>query len=269
MQWNAHDITDWLLTNGTALPDIEVLTKGLGTQFENAGVPITRMRIAIRTVHPLMTAFTTTWDRNAAPIAANIVAHGLEQRSDFAGSPMATASQTLRTYRRNLLQLNPDDHETLHEQFARGAHDYLCIPLLFRAQLAGLLVFVSNKSGGLTDDEVDSLHQIARILSPIVEVHRLMLLSTAVAEAYLGQRTGQRVLGGDITRGHVDQIDAAILVSDLRGWTRLNTEKPVHEAVKIANQYFDIMDTAVRQNSGEILKFMGDGVLAIFPVSKN
>ncbi len=251
MQWNAQDIINWLLTKGTAQADLEALTQGLGSQFERADVPVSRMRIAIRTVHPLMTAFATTWERETGPIKTNISAHGLERQNDFAGSPMTIAVESKQTYRRNLLRLKPEDHSSLHDQHERGASDYFCIPLLFGNQIAGVLVIVSDKHGGLDKDEEASLHQIAHTLAPIIEVYRLTRLSTAVAETYLGQRTGHRVLGGAITRGHVDQIDAAILVSDLRGWTRLNTEKPVHAAVKIANQYFDIMDTAVRQNSGE------------------
>lgn len=98
----------------------------------------------------------------------------------------------------------------------------------------------------------------------MVEVLNAHQISLAVAQAYLGPSTGSWVLEGHITRGDIETIKAAILISDLRGWTRLNSELPPKEVVSLANRYFERVAAAIDTNGGEILKFLGDGVLAIF-----
>ncbi|WP_299356392.1 adenylate/guanylate cyclase domain-containing protein [uncultured Shimia sp.] len=268
MTWNRQDITSWLLREGPGMPHLEALTYALADKLSEVGVPLWRLRIAMRTTHPLVTAISTIWERETGPQEVFVSPHGLEQRSSFAGSPMARISQTRAPVRQDLSALTPDHHLAFHELRERGATDYLGLPLIYGDHLSGLLVAVSDAPDGFSQIDVDGLLAITPVVSTLVEVRRLTVLSKAVATAYLGPLTGQRVLGGDITRGHVDHLDAAILVSDLRGWTQLNTERRVEETVAIANAYFDILDDAVRAHGGEILKFMGDGVLAVFPVTE-
>ncbi|WP_127115622.1 adenylate/guanylate cyclase domain-containing protein [Shimia sediminis] len=267
MTWNHDEVTGWLLHEGPAMPHLEALTYALADRLCEAGVPLWRLRIAMRTTHPLVTAISTIWERETGPQQVFVSPHGLEQRSSFAGSPMAQISQTRAPVRQDLSKLTPEHHLAYHELRERGATDYLGLPLPYGDHVSGILIAVTDAPDGFTQHDVDGMLKVAPVVAPLVEVRRLTVLSKAVATTYLGPLTGQRVLGGEITRGHVDRLEAAILVSDLRGWTRLNTELPVEETVSIANDYFDIVDSAVRAHDGEILKFMGDGVLAVFPVA--
>ena len=269
MAWNHAKITDWLLSVGPDIPDLEALTLALADRFAEDGVPLLRVRLAMRTVHPLMTAVSTIWDRDAATNDVFASPHGLEQRSAYAGSPMARIIQTRAPVRQDLTALTSDDHVAFLELRARGATDYFGLPLRFGDHLSGIMIFVTDAADGFSADHIRGFCDVALATAPLVEVMRLTVLSEAVATSYLGPGTAKRVLGGEITRGHVDHLDAAILISDLRGWTRMNTDLPVEETVAIANAYFDLLDTAVRANDGEILKFMGDGVLAIFPATDN
>lgn len=179
---------------------------------------------------------------------------------------MAQISETRRPVRRDLTTVTANDHSAYREHRAFGATDYYGLPLLYgESHLAGILIVVSDQSGGLTDEDIAALDHIVRILAPLTEVHRLNTLATAVSKAYLGARSAERVLAGQITRGHIEKLEAAILVSDIRGWTDLNTQFPPEEAVARANAYFDVLSAAISDFGGEILKFLGDGVLAIFP----
>lgn len=128
---------------------------------------------------------------------------------------------------------------------------------------------MSDKPGGWSDGEIAGFDAIAYALAPLTEVLRLRMLSIAVSEAYLGERSAQRVLGGQITRGHIERLNAAVLISDIRGWTSLNTLLPAEEAVAKANTYFDLMAKCIDAYQGEILKFLGDGILAIFPADED
>ncbi|WP_353341615.1 adenylate/guanylate cyclase domain-containing protein [Pelagimonas sp. KU-00592-HH] len=269
MTWNHETVTGWLLREGPALPNLEAVTYALADKLVEAGLPLWRFRLAMRTTHPLVTAISTIWERETGPQDVFVSPHGLEQRSAFAGSPMQQITATRAPLHRDLSTLTTDDHLAFHELRERGATDYFGLPLVYGDHMSGIMIAVTDDPEGFSENDCAGLSEVSRIVSPLVEVRRLTVLSRAVASAYLGPSTGQRVLGGDITRGQVDRLDAAILMSDLRGWTRLNAERPVEEAVEIANAYFEILDTAVREHDGEILKFMGDGVLAVFPVSES
>ena len=251
------------------MPNLEAVTYAVADKLTEVGLPLWRFRLAMRTTHPLVTAISTIWERETGPQEVFVSPHGLEQRSAFAGSPMQQITATRAPLHRDLSTLTPEDHIAFHELHERGATDYFGIPLVYGDHMSGIMISVTDAPGGFSQHDREGLLAISLIVSPLVEVRRLAILSKAVATAYLGPLTGQRVLGGEITRGHVDHLDAAILVSDLRGWTRLNTDRPVEETVAIANSYFEILDTAVRDHDGEILKFMGDGVLAVFPVASD
>ena len=90
-----------------------------------------------------------------------------------------------------------------------------------------------------------------------------MLLDT-----YVGNRAGERIMGGQIRRGHTETMHAAIWLSDLRGFTALSDRLPAETVVDILNQYFDCQVAAIRAHGGEVLKYMGDGLLAVFPIDE-
>ena len=269
MTWNHDEVTGWLLQEGHALPNLEAITYALADRLVEVGLPLWRFRLAMRTTHPLVTAISTIWERETGPQEVFVSPHGLEQRSSFAGSPMQQINEARAPLHQDLTRLTAEHHLAFHELRERGATDYYGMPLIYGDHMSGIMIAVTDAAEGFSQHDRQGLLALSRIASPLVEVRRLSILSRAVATAYLGPLTGERVLGGEITRGHVDHLDAAILVSDLRGWTRLNTERPVEEAVSIANSYFEILDTAVRDHGGEVLKFMGDGVLAVFPATED
>lgn len=153
----------------------------------------------------------------------------------------------------------------MHDLKARGGTDYFGLPVKYSNGATANLVFATDIPGGFADSDIEKFAEIAAVLAPIAEVFSTRRVSLAVAEAYLGPRTGRRVLDGQITRGHIDSINAAIMVSDIRDWTGLSSRMAAEDALALANQYFEIIAHAVETNGGEILKLIGDGVLAIFP----
>lgn len=247
---------------------LQALVDGLGPRLRDAGLPLMRLRLGMRTTHPLVAAVSFVWEQGppATTEVPEATAHGLEARSSFIGSPMQQISDSEGPFRRKLSQdLTQDDHIVLHELKAAGATDYYGRPLHFASGSFGIILFVANGPKGFTDADIALLDTLSDVLSPIAECHRHEYLATAIAKSYLGARTGQRVLNGQITRGNIETIDAAILFSDIRGWTALNASSDPADVLEVANSFFEVMSDAVDQNDGEILKFMGDGVLAIFP----
>lgn len=269
-EWDFAAVTDWLLEEGRFLPDIDQLVAVLGDRLVAAGADFWRLRISMRTLHPLVAGLTAIWERDAGTPIKMTVAHGLEGRSGYIGSPLAIIAETHQPFRKDLQQgVTEEDHSILHDLVARGATDYFGIPMRQASGRSAVLVLVSDSTDGFSDGDVAGYLKLAMILAPIIEVYSSRDVAVAVSEAYLGQRTGQRVLDGRITRGDVEKIDAAILISDIRGWTVLNNRLPAEEALALANRYFEIVVEAVEAHGGEVLKFLGDGLLAIFPIAED
>jgi len=265
--WQSKPVIDWLMAEGRFLADIDDLVVQMGDRMHEQGAPVSRIRLAMRTLHPLTTAMTSLWQRGTDGVTRNEAPHGLEQRPDYRGSPLEIIARTRQPFRRKLTEPLPDgDHDVLHELKAEGWTDYYGLPMAFSDGAASLLVLATNTADGFSDADLAKFDAIASALAPIIEVYNLKRRSHAVADAYLGPRTGRRVLDGQITRGHIEKIDAAILVSDIRNWTGLNNRLAAEDALALANRYFEVIAEAIEAHGGEILKFIGDGVLAIFPV---
>ncbi len=264
--WSSGPIIKWLLEEGRLLPTVDDTVLQLGQRLQSSGAPLWRLRLSMRTLHPLIAAFSSVWERDAEKTHRIETSHGMEGRSGYYGSPLEIIGRTEAPFRKRLSdELTVSDHNTLHELKARGGTDYFGLPMKYSSGVRASLVFNTDAAGGFSDHDIEGFTEIASVLTPIAEVYSTRRISLAVAEAYLGPRTGRRVLDGQITRGHIEKIDAAILVSDIRDWTGLNSRMSAEDAVALANSYFEIITQAVEANGGEILKFIGDGVLAIFP----
>lgn len=264
--WNPGPVCDWLLAEGRMLPDMHTLVHQLGARLQEAGAPLWRLRLSMRVLHPLTTAVSAVWEDGNLAAEHIETPHGLERQPGYTGSPLALIVQTGQPFRKRLdADLGPEDHEILHELKSRGVTDYYGLRVFFMSGNGCIPVFNTCRPGGFTDSDIEGFNRISALLGPIAEVHCLQIISAAVAEAYLGRRTGRRVLSGQITRGHIETLDAAILISDIRGWTTLNAQIGATAALDLANRYFTLMGAAVEAGSGEILKLTGDGVLAVFP----
>ena len=105
-------------------------------------------------------------------------------------------------------------------------------------------------------------------LTRIIEIINARRTASILLDTYVGNRAGERILGGQIRRGHTETMHAAIWLSDLRGFTALSDRLPAETVVDILNHYFDCQVAAIRAHGGEVLKFMGDGLLAVFPIDE-
>ena len=256
---------EWLLGEGRHLA-LDALAEGLGRRLVAAGAPLDRLRLSMRTVHPLVTGRTAVWHRDRGLEPAGAAPHGLERRDTYVNSPLAVIASTAAPFRRRLDRgLGTADHYLLHDLAAEGMTDYLALPLRFgEGGGRGALVAATRRAGGFDDGDLAKFGALALVLSPLLEVLRGQDVARAVAEAYIGPRSGPRVLAGRIQRGDVERIEAAIWFSDLQGWSRLANTLPPEEAVALANAYFEIVDAAILAAGGEVLKLIGDAVLAIF-----
>ena len=151
---------------------------------------------------------------------------------------------------------------------AEGVTDYIAIPLVFLDGSINASSWTTKRPGGFSDDEIAMMRAIVTPLARISEIVTLRRTATMLLDTYVGNRAGERILGGQIRRGHADTMNAAIWLSDLRGFTALSDRLPPETMVDILNLYFDCQVAAIRDRGGEVLKYMGDGLLAVFPIDE-
>jgi adenylate cyclase len=154
----------------------------------------------------------------------------------------------------------------LRQLKAEGATDYVALPLIFcNGHVDGLSV-VSDAPGGFSRADLDRMFLLQFAFTRIVEVHSLRDTATNLLDAYVGRAAGQRILAGEVKRGGGSTIEAVIWYCDLRGFTRTSDSQPRDVITALLNDYFDVMGTSVTNAGGEIVKFLGDGMLAMFPI---
>jgi len=129
------------------------------------------------------------------------------------------------------------------------------------------MTYVSDAVGGFRQAEIDLLTGFSPDIALIADMRNQRQIAENVLTAYLGAQTGPRVLDGKIRRGSGEQISAAIWSSDLRGFTALSDHAPSERVIAVLNDVFDLQSRAIAAHGGEILKFIGDGLLAIFPAA--
>src|SRR5205085_2000593 len=126
----------------------------------------------------------------------------------------------------------------------------------------------TKQPGGFTAEQLAALRMIVTPVARLIEIISLRRMASMLLDTYVGNRAGERIMGGQIRRGHTETMNAAIWLSDLRGFTALSDRLPAETVVEILNRYFDCQVTAIRDHGGEVLKFMGDGLLAVFPIDE-
>jgi len=145
-----------------------------------------------------------------------------------------------------------------------GGTDYAAMPMICSSGEINSITWLTDRAGGFSDDEIAGLANVANALAIIVELQATRRIARHLMDTYVGHRTGERVLSGAITRGSGEAIRAVVWLCDLRGFTALTDSLARDRVIGLLNDYFEAMVDVVTAEGGEPLKFMGDGMLAIF-----
>jgi adenylate cyclase len=156
----------------------------------------------------------------------------------------------------------------LQDLLAEGATDYIAIPLTFTDGSVHAASWSTKQPGGFTDAQLELLDALTAPFARVCEIRALRRTATNLLDTYVGSRAGARILAGQIRRGHTDTLNAVIWLSDMRGFSVLSDSVAPEAVVEVLNSYFDCQVPAILAQGGEVLKFMGDGLLAIFPVDR-
>jgi adenylate cyclase len=262
-----HKITDWLIDGARSASSPPQMMAETCERLVEAGLPLWRVGLFVRTLHPDILARNFIW-RQGAEVAAGTADFDLLKSPDFINSPLAIVFREGREVRCRLDDPASNRFPFLDDMRAEGVTDYIALPLLFIDGSVHASSWTTKRPGGFSDDELATLRRIVTPLARIIEIVNLRRTATLLLDTYVGNRAGERILGGQIRRGHTDTMDAAIWLSDLRGFTALSDRLPAETVVDILNRYFDCQVSSIRTHGGEVLKFMGDGLLAVFPIAE-
>jgi adenylate cyclase len=230
------------------------------------GALVHRVSLGLEGLHPEVSGWQHVWTREAVSSHETDRATAPTSQS-YLHSPTRIVDETERPFRRRLDQ--PSPHLPLLDELRLGGMtDYVMYPLPFldRTRTA-VISFATSEPDGFDDVVLAELEFAVRLLSPYLERRVLRRISMDLLDTYVGPHTGRRILEGRVERGAVEQIEAAIWFADLRGFTALSETRPTTEVLATLNEWFGVVGEVIAAHGGEILKFIGDAVLAIFPTS--
>ena len=268
----------WAVQEGLRGADAYELFDGYCQRLVIHGTPLWRAHTAMETLHPQWSGYGMTWRRDLNAIAPEQYAHGSLEEAEWMDSPfnqliirVEGGEESLSMRRR--LEQGPEqrDFPILEEFFADGGTDYVAHIFPFgkdgdRSQGTGVIYsFATDREGGFSDDDTTLVQATLPALSLAMKAHAGHVIASGLLATYLGEDAGRRVHAGSIMRGSLDNLRAVLWYADIRGFTAVSDSAPGPFVVELLNDVFEILTASLRERGGQVLKFIGDGMLAIFP----
>jgi adenylate cyclase len=282
------DLLDWATDEGAASKSVPALLDGYCRFLCRQGFAIRRCNLATETVHPLMHNTRHVWfDRVTDPGPINpavVVARrqypfgdsmidevyfnsGSQKNPQFLASPFFVIEEQGELHAAILPKGEPQRFPVFEDLAALGCCDYYGAVLRNFSGLLQKIGLATDRPGGFGEQGVGELRESMRLLTLLLNTVVEANTKSTLARVYLGEDPGKRVCAGMIHRGEVVSINAAIWFSDLRNFTASGEALPAEQVIERLNDYFEIAVGAIHEAGGEVLKYIGDAVLAIFPVS--
>jgi adenylate cyclase len=261
------EIADWLIDGARSAPQPHQVLAQLSERLVACGVPLWRVAVFVRTLHPQVMGRRLVW-RPGAEVEISEAPYELLETATFRESPITRVYQTGTAIRRKLADPHcVADFPILAELRAERVTDYLVSPLVFTDGAVHAVTCTTRQPGGFTDDQIAGIEAVITPLARVAEVRALRRTASVLLDTYVGHDAGERILAGHIRRGDIEEIHAAIWLSDMRGFTALADQQPPRVLIDLLNRYFDCQVPVILDHGAEVLKFMGDGLLAIFTIT--
>ena len=259
-------VIDWLLREAWLAPDPAALTREIALNFCRQGIAVSRLHVVIWSLHPLFAGVMYLWSKGCDEVQIREARHENLASEAYRNSPIRHVSDGLGGVRQSLTTDHAEfDFPIMEELCAEGATDYVAMPLPFSDGQMNVMSMACDHPEGFTTANLGLVFECLTTISRHYEVHSQRANARTLLSTFLGRRTGKRVLGGEIRRGDGEEIEAAVLFCDLRDSSRMSGSMARQDYLALLNRFFDAVGGAVEAEQGEILKFIGDAVLAIFP----
>lgn len=267
-----QDLIDWIIAEGLSSTSVEQIMAGIAPRLVAIGYPIVRASIAMPSIDPMQRGFSVVWSPHSV-MSVDIQGHDDAGQEMFERSPIFhLLSHDLLYGRWRLPTAQAESFPLFDELVALGATDYLIKLAAFPGETAlggvGLSLAI-DAADGFSSEQVAGVERFMPALALTCCRVATTRVATDMLAVYTGARTSGHILGGQTRRGDGASIYAAILLADLKDFTSLNERWPPEKIVGWLNEHFEVLAVPVEEHGGEILKFMGDSLLAIFPADIN
>lgn len=270
-------IEDWLIGQALGTPDMASMFGEMCERLRVCHVPVDRAMLAWSTLHPLIEAEAAYWESGSG-LTYESIAHDEEETEEWLSSPVrAVLTSSEPMMRRRLSDTNaPVEFPLLRRLAETGFTDYLIVPTEFEVPSipgaitrTGIVVsWATREEDGFSDEVLHAIHYIQRRLALAARATLQGQIARTVARTYLGRIAGDKVLSGQIRHGDGETIDAVILFSDMRGSTAIAELLGPDAYLRFLNTYFQATAGAILTAGGEVLDFIGDAVLGVFPTGR-
>jgi adenylate cyclase len=260
-------IIDWLAGPAQHIPSLGEEFDEFAWRLLAAGLPMLRTTLQLRTLHPQYLGANFVWWRTTGRTVLTFVTHEVQDLFGHEDNPVRRVLVSGQTLRRRVDVADDElDFPVLHDLKADGATDYFALPIKSSFNTNYMATYVTDRPGGFTEQEISDLTRVSQRLGLLADLRNHRRIASNILAAYLGSKTGPKVLAGQIRRGTGEEITAVLWSSDLRGFTERSDRLAGMQVIAMLNSLFDAQAKAIVGHGGEILKFVGDGLLSIFPI---
>src|SRR5258705_60549 len=264
------DVVHWL-TNGTRDERfIDNIFAELCVRLQQAGIPVKRATLHILIHHPQWLGARFMWSDGMREAEIARVDYDVRERSEYIDSPANEIHDGATEVRENL-ERDPSvgrKHAVYDEMRAKGLTDYVAWPLYHTLGKRHIVTFATDRPGGFNDAHIAGLLKLLPALALVSEIRIKNRLARTLLETYVGSHAGEVILAGATRRGSGTTVRAAIMICDLRDFTRISDNWPRDDVIDLLNGYFDAMSEPIARHGGEIMKIIGDGPLRIFSLNQ-
>lgn len=250
----------WILETARAIPDTHEIVAGTGQRFLDCGLHLDRMMTAVEVRHSNRAAVGRVWEPGRAPTEF-FFPHGDDS---YADSPIRIGPETGQWVRLDLATIADDAFRIVPDLKAAGLTDYLVVPAPGQGGMRNAFTFGTRHAGGFDARDLAVLRFAMPALAGLMELLVTRRILAEVARIYLGAEPAKRVLGGDVRRGEIMPLHAVIMFADMRRFTETSMALTAQQTVDLLNAYYDCVVAPVEDRGGEVLKFIADGLLAVF-----
>jgi adenylate cyclase len=267
-------ISDWLVAQGLATAGFEAMFAGFCERLADADIRLWRGFVSMRTLHPSVATIGYVWQSDTGVRSQSLLHEDLESDEVMRSPFRYMLDRDLQRLRVPLDRPgNGPDFPVLDEFREAGATDYYAATVGFRflddaEERTGVIAsWATDRPGGFTDADIATLDRLLPRLALSLKATLTWQIAGNVLGTYVGQEAGQRILAGRIRRGQAEVIRAVVLFADLRGFTAMSDLIPRDDLLPTLDAYFECMVPPVAERGGQVLKFIGDGLLAVFDLS--
>jgi adenylate cyclase len=266
----SSDVLHWLTNDARDERFIDNIFAEMCLRLQRADIPVKRATLHVLIQHPQWLGAKIMWADGMREAEMTRVDHDVRGRSQYIGSPASEIHDGAIEVRENLAG-DPAlgrQHAVYDEMRGQGLTDYVAWPLYHTLGKRHMVTFATDRPGGFDEAHIAGLLNLLPVLALVSEIRVKNRLARTLLETYVGSHAGELILAGATRRGTGTTVRAAIMICDLRDFTKISDNWPRDDVIDLLNGYFDAMSEPIARHGGEILKFIGDGLLAIFPLDQ-